>query len=56
MALKTPKQIAAKIKSLKNEISLLERARKAEVNAARAVKAASKSRGKKRNRSRKRKK
>ncbi|MBI2042996.1 hypothetical protein HYT25_01255 [Candidatus Pacearchaeota archaeon] len=52
MALKTPKQIAGKIKSLKKEISLLEKAKKAEMKAKRAVKTASrsmhKSKGKKR--------
>ena len=43
MALKTPKQIASKIKSLKKEISLLERARKATSMARSAVKTASRS-------------
>ena len=50
MALKTPRQIVTKIKSLKKEITLLERARKAELKANSAVKAASKSRGRSRSR------
>jgi len=42
MALRTPKQIASKIKSLNKEISLLKRAKTAETKARRAVKSASK--------------
>ena len=43
MALRTPKQIASKIKSLKKEISLLEMAKKAAMKAKSAVKTASRS-------------
>ena len=43
MALRTPKQIASKIKSLKKEISLLEMARKATSKANSAIKTANKS-------------
>ena len=41
MALKTPRQIATKIKSLKKEVSLLEMAKKAASNAKRAIRTAS---------------
>lgn len=43
--LKSPKQIAAKIKSLKKEISLLERAKEAETKAISAVHKASRAAG-----------